>query len=62
VVKKVSEYLKHAKEWRMLAASGKAEHRAMLLQMAETWESLARDREEQVARLKRLASLLPQDN
>jgi hypothetical protein len=29
----------------------------MLLKMAETWESLAQDREEQVARLQRIASI-----
>ena len=52
-MKKASEH----HECRLLPALAKGEHRSMLLKMAETWESLARDREEQVARLQRMASI-----
>jgi hypothetical protein len=48
-MKKASEHHEHATECRLLAASAKGEHRAMLLKMAETWDSLARDREDQLA-------------
>ena len=33
------------------------EHRQMLLHMVETWESLATDRAEQIARRKRIVDL-----
>jgi hypothetical protein len=52
-VRKVEDYLQHAAECRQLAtATGNDEHRQMLLEMAKTWESLAQDRAEQLARLK----------
>ena len=56
-MKKASEYHEHATECRALAVSAKGEHRSMLLKMAETWEGLARDREEQLARQQRISSL-----
>jgi hypothetical protein len=56
-MKKASEYLEHAAECRTLAGAAKPEHREMLLKMAETWENLAKDREEQLARQQRLAAL-----
>jgi hypothetical protein len=54
-VRKVEDYLQHAAECRQLAAAtANDEHRQMLLEMAKTWESLAQDRAEQLARLKRM--------
>ena len=53
----ISEYQEHAAECHSMAAKAKGEHRAMLLRMAETWDSLARDREEQVARLARIETI-----
>jgi hypothetical protein len=48
-MRKVSDYRKHAGECRQLMRGAKtAEHREMLRQMAETWESLAASREKQL--------------
>jgi hypothetical protein len=45
-MKKAAEYRRHAKDCRELAAkAGKQDQREQLLRMAETWESLALDRE-----------------
>jgi hypothetical protein len=45
-MKKASEYLKHAEECvRLARRSVKPEHRDLLLQMAQTWNSLAEERE-----------------
>jgi hypothetical protein len=45
-MKKVSEYRTHAEECRMLAKTARtAEHRAMLMNMAGTWDTLAETRE-----------------
>ena len=50
-MKTVSEYREHAEECRRLAQSiANAEHKAALESMAETWESLAREREARLAR------------
>ena len=50
-MKKVSEYRAHAEECRMLARRTKsAEDRAMLLNMAATWDSLAEAREKKMAK------------
>jgi hypothetical protein len=50
-MKKISEYREHAEECRMLAHRAKSdEDRAMLLNMANTWESLAQTREKQAAK------------
>lgn len=57
-MKKASEYLQHAAECRDLAARATTdEQRQMLLAMAQTWDSLAYDRETRVAQKQRLAEL-----
>jgi hypothetical protein len=57
-MKKVHEYHQRAQECRALAGQARqAEHRTALIQMAETWENLARDREAYVARQGRIAAL-----
>jgi hypothetical protein len=44
-MRKASEYRQHAKECRTLASAMQSdEQREQLLQMAEHWENLARDR------------------
>jgi hypothetical protein len=46
ILKKATEYREHARECQELAARvDNAEHKAALIQMAETWEALARERE-----------------
>jgi hypothetical protein len=55
---KVEDYKRHADECRAMARnSSNEEHRRGLLTMAETWESLARDREAHMERQKRLGAL-----
>ena len=57
-MKKASEYHLHADECRALAsATSDPEHKAMLATMAETWETLAQQREAYVERKKRIAAL-----
>jgi hypothetical protein len=57
-MRKVEEYRRNAEECRQLATrSSNEETRTQLLQMAETWEGLARDREEQIARQERMSAL-----
>jgi len=57
-MKKAAEYRAHALECHRLAAHATdAAQRAMLLRMAETWENLAKGREEDVARQERVAGL-----
>lgn len=41
----------------MAARASNDEHKAMLAKMADTWESLAQEREEKIAREQRLAAL-----
>ena len=54
-MKKAAEYHEHARQCRELAVRAKtAEHKAALMQMAETWDDLARNRE-------RRAKLVPGD-
>ena len=54
-MKKASEYHKRSQECRQLAAqAGKSEYKAALIKMAETWETLARDREAWLARRRRI--------
>jgi hypothetical protein len=54
-VKKASEYRQHAEECRALAKSaGDPAHRDMLLNMAETWQTLAHDRDVQDSRQQRI--------
>jgi hypothetical protein len=57
-MKKIEDYRQHADECRSLAnRSRSAEERDMLLNMAQTWDSLAVDRGTHIARQKRLADL-----
>jgi hypothetical protein len=56
-MKKASEYRKHAEECRTLAKHvPQGEHRDQLLEMAQTWDSLADDREALVLRHPDLAA------
>lgn len=56
-MKKAEEYRANAEECRKLAARGDASARDQLLKMAETWESLALDREADIARQERIKAL-----
>ena len=57
-MQKASQYHLHAEECRGLAAKAtKPEHKAMLGQMAETWDDLAEQRERLIARRERIAAL-----
>jgi len=56
-MKKTEEYRAHAEECRALATRGDAAAREQLMKMAETWESLAIDREKQIARQQRINEL-----
>jgi hypothetical protein len=57
-MRKVDEYKKHAEDCRQLAfASSNEEHRHQLLAMADTWDALARDRADQLARQQRITAL-----
>jgi hypothetical protein len=57
-MKKVEGYRQHAKECRSMANRSRSpEEKAMLLNMASTWYSLADDREAHIERQKRLAAL-----
>jgi hypothetical protein len=56
-MKKASEYYQHAEQCRALAANAKVGQRDMLLQMAETWEFLAKTRVEQLTRKRRIEIL-----
>jgi hypothetical protein len=47
-MKKASEYIEHAEECRKMATKALPEHREMLMQMAQTWEMLARDRQRKI--------------
>jgi hypothetical protein len=52
-MKKASEYRHHAEECRTLARRARsAEDRDMLLNMADPWENLARDREKRMVKEK----------
>jgi hypothetical protein len=56
-MKKVEDYRQHASECRSLANRARSqEEREMLLKMAGTWDSLAADRMEHLARQKRVAA------
>jgi hypothetical protein len=56
-LKKAHEYREHAEECRRLAKTASGEHKAHLENMAETWDNLAKDREERIARAKRISEL-----
>ena len=55
-MKKASEYRQHAQECRALARTTQTDdHRVQLLKMAETWETLATERERLLTEKDRLA-------
>jgi hypothetical protein len=55
-MKKVEDYRQHAQECRLLGSRARSpDESAMLMDMADTWESLAADRAAQIARQQRLA-------
>jgi hypothetical protein len=57
-MKKASEYQRNAQECRRLSANiADPEHKAMLQQMAETWDGLAESRGRRAAQKKRIAGL-----
>ena len=57
-LKKAHEYREHAEECRVLARTALSpNHKAWLEKMAETWEGLAKEREQRIARSKRIADL-----
>jgi hypothetical protein len=57
-MKKVEDYRAHAEECRSLADRARSdEEKAMLMNMAATWESLAVDREAHIVRQRRMAEL-----
>ena len=49
-MKKASEYRKHAEECRLLAQGVQGEQRDQLIEMAATWEKLAKDRADLIRR------------
>ena len=57
-MKKAEDYRAHAAECRQLAAAAQDQKaREQLVKMADTWESLASDREAQLARQERIRAL-----
>jgi hypothetical protein len=57
-LRKISEYHEHAAECRKLAKLAVApDHAAMLENMAQTWEGLAKEREQHLARQTRIAAI-----
>jgi hypothetical protein len=57
-MKKVEDYRAHADECRSMANHARSpEDKAMLMNMAATWESLAVDRQAHLDRLARIAEL-----
>jgi hypothetical protein len=57
-MKKASDYQDHAAECRRLAAgTANAEHKTALIEMAEAWDTLARDRIGHLRRQERIAAL-----
>lgn len=57
-MRKIEDYLRHAADCRQMANNAaNDEHRQMLLHMVETWEGLAKDRSEQLARQQRISLL-----
>jgi hypothetical protein len=58
MMRKVSDYLRHAEECRILAKTADTpEHRKTLLAMAETWLELAEARKREIARKRRVMRL-----
>jgi hypothetical protein len=57
-MRQVYEYQQRAAEFRQMAARSSNDYcRGQLLHMADTWESLARDRAQQIESQKRIAAL-----
>jgi hypothetical protein len=57
-MKQAAEYLRNAQECRRLIATVRdPQQKAMLQKMADTWESLAADRERRVRQKQRIADL-----
>jgi len=57
-LKKVEEYYRHVAECREMArAASSADHKAALEKMAATWEALAQNRKETIARRQRIEAL-----
>jgi hypothetical protein len=57
-MKKVEDYRQHANECRLMAnRSHSPEEQDMLINMANTWDSLANDREAHISRQKRMAEI-----
>jgi hypothetical protein len=57
-LKKASEYYQHARECHEMATrTSDPEQRAMLLKMAETWQGLAKNREQHIKRQQRIAAI-----
>ncbi len=57
-MKKASEYYEHAEECRQLARTAVSEdHRAMLENMARTWEGLAEERQKRISRANGIARI-----
>jgi hypothetical protein len=61
-MRKASEFRRHAQECRVLARNAdRPEQRAQLLQMANTWDQIADERERLIARHPELATSAEQD-
>jgi len=57
-MKKAEDYRAHARECRDMAANARdGKTQDMLLKMADTWDSLAQDRDIQLARQERIRAL-----
>jgi hypothetical protein len=57
-MKKIEDYRMHAAECRAMAGRSRSpEEKAMLLNMANTWDTLASNRETQIARQRRMNDL-----
>jgi hypothetical protein len=57
-MRKISDYLRHAEECRILARTADTEdHRKTLLAMAETWRELAEARKEEIDRQERVVKM-----
>ncbi len=54
---KVEDYPKHAQECLMLAGARASRQRDMLLNMAKTWDELAKGRAEQIAQHQRMKDI-----
>jgi hypothetical protein len=57
-MQKVEDYRKHAEECRLLAGRARASaERDMLLNMAQTWDDLAKSRQAQIAQQQRMTDI-----